>query len=79
MEHNGKSGLEGWIRTTWLPYTERIPKEKRDEFIGEISKRYLEKMPMTSDGKVHVAMVRIEVEAEKIAYKLITRREASFI
>ncbi len=25
MEHDGKSGLEGWIRTTWLPYVERIP------------------------------------------------------
>ncbi len=66
MEHNGKSGLEGWIRTTWLPYTERIPEEKREKFIGDISKRYLDKVPMTSDGKVHVAMVRIEVEAAKI-------------
>jgi len=67
MEHNGMLGLEGWIRTAWLPYTERIPKEKRDEFIGEISKRYLKNVPMTSDGKVHVAMVRIEVEAVKVA------------
>jgi len=67
MEHSGKSGLEGWIRTTWLPYTERVPEEKRDNLIAEISKKYLEKVPMTSDGKVHIAMVRIEVEASKIA------------
>ncbi len=67
MEHNGKSGLEGWIRTTWLPYTERIPKEKRDRFICEISRRYLEDSVITSDGKVHVAMVRIEVDASKNA------------
>lgn len=66
MEHDGKSGLEGWIRTTWLPYIERIPEAVRDNFISTISERYLEKAPMTSDGKVHVAMVRIEVEAEKI-------------
>lgn len=67
MVHDGKSGFEGWIRTTWLPYTEQIPEEIRDEFINAISKRYLETTPMKSDGKVHVAMVRLEVEAEKIA------------
>jgi trans-aconitate methyltransferase len=67
MEHSGKLAFEGWIRTTWLPYTECVPKEKRDKFIHEVSARYLEKVPMTQDGKVHVAMVRIEVEATKCA------------
>lgn len=67
MEHEGKSGLEGWIRTTWLPYTERVPEAKRNRFIEAISTKYVERVPITSDGKVHVAMVRIEVEAEKIA------------
>ena len=67
MTHDGKSGLEGWIRTTWLPYTGRIPKEQRDEFIAEVSSNYLDKVPLTADGKVHVAMVMIEVEAKKIA------------
>lgn len=66
MMHDGKSGLEGWIRTTWLPYTERIPKEMRDEFIEEVSSKYLDKVPLAADGKAHVAMVMIEVEAEKI-------------
>ena len=67
MEHAGKSGLKGWIRTTWLPYTERVPEEIRDKFIDTISTKYIERVPMDSHGKVHVAMVRIEVEAEKIA------------
>lgn len=67
MEHEGKSGFEGWIRTTWLPYIERVPVEKRDEFIEAISTRYIERIPVDSSGNVHVAMVRIEVEAEKIA------------
>jgi trans-aconitate 2-methyltransferase len=66
MTHDGKSGLEGWIRTTWLPYTERIPKEKRDVFIEEVCSKYLDEMPLHADGKAHVAMVMIEVEAEKI-------------
>jgi len=67
MEHDGRSGLEGWIRTTWLPYTERIPKEKRNEFIRILSTEYIKQQPIDSNGKVHVAMVRIEVEAEKYA------------
>jgi len=66
MKHDGKPGLEGWIRTTWLPYTERIPKEKRQEFIEEVSSKYLDKVPLEADGKAHVAMVMIEVEAKKI-------------
>jgi trans-aconitate 2-methyltransferase len=67
MQHAGISGLQGWIRTTWLPFTERVPVEKRDQFIEAISTKYIEQVPMDPDGKVHVAMVRIEVEAEKVA------------
>ncbi|MFA6164804.1 MAG: methyltransferase domain-containing protein [Methylobacter sp.] len=65
MTHDGKSGLNGWIRTTWLPYTERIPKEMREVFIEEVSSKYLDKVPLEADGKAHVSMVMIEVEAEK--------------
>ena len=66
MSHEGKSGLEGWIRTTWLPYTGRIPHHLRDEFIEEVTTRYLAKVPLDAKGKAHVAMVMIEVEAKKI-------------
>jgi len=66
MMHDGKSGLAGWIRTTWLPYTERIPTENREMFIEEVSANYLAKVPLDAAGKAHVAMVMIEVEAEKI-------------
>lgn len=66
MTHDGKAGLEGWIRTTWLPYTERIPKEHRNEFIEEASSMYLDKVPLAADGKAHVAMVMIEIEAVKV-------------
>jgi len=66
MTHDGKAGLEGWIRTTWLPYTERVPKEMRDDFIEEVCAKYLDKVLLEADGKAHVAMVMIEVEAEKV-------------
>ncbi len=64
MKHEGKPGLEGWIRTTWLPYTERVPERRRGAFVEEIVARYLEKEPLDEDGVVHVAMMRLEVEAE---------------
>jgi len=67
MEHESQPDLEGWIRTTWLPYTEQVPEEKRDEFIKALSAEYTNQVPMDSIGKVHVAMVRLEVEAEKHA------------
>lgn len=65
MTHDGKSGLEAWVRTTWLPYTQRIPNHKREMFIEEVAAKYLDNVPLAADGKAHVAMVMIEVEAEK--------------
>lgn len=65
MVHAGKSGLGGWIRTTWLPYTERIPETKRERFVNAVSIAYLHRIPLDSSGRAHVAMVRIEVDAIK--------------
>jgi trans-aconitate 2-methyltransferase len=65
MQHAGQAGLQGWIRTTWLPYTHRIPAAKRDKFIETLANRYLQHVPPAADGSVHVAMVRLEVEASK--------------
>jgi trans-aconitate 2-methyltransferase len=66
MKHVGKEGLAGWIRTTWLPYTERLPSEKRDKFVKEIVKRYIKNHPMDPDGIVNLGMMRLEVEAYKL-------------
>jgi trans-aconitate 2-methyltransferase len=65
MKHAGKEGFAGWIRTTWLPYTERLPIEKRDSFVKEIVERYLKNHPMDADDIVHLGMMRLEVEACK--------------
>jgi len=65
MKLPGKAGLAGWIRTTWLPYTERLPTKLRDTFIEEIVDTYFEKKPLDAAGTAHVAMVRLEVEASK--------------
>ncbi len=63
MRQPGREGLAGWIRTTWLPYTERIPEELREEFIEEVVSLYLQRFPIDAGGLVHVSMVRLEVEA----------------
>jgi trans-aconitate 2-methyltransferase len=98
--YDGPAGLMTWLRTTWLPYVQRVPDEVaqasclrvssaqtihmgdenqkhtgkmpvplpslREEFIAAVTQRYLAKHPLTAGGKVHVRMVRLEIEAEKI-------------
>ncbi len=65
MHLEGIGGLIGWIRTTWLPFTERLPPEFRDCFIGEIADRYVQAFPMDKDEVVRVKMVRLEAQATK--------------
>lgn len=63
MVHQGKAGLEGIIRVTWLPFLERLPEGCRQEFVEEVARRYLERFPLDEQGKSHVRMMRLEVEA----------------
>ena len=67
MVHRGRAGLEAWIRTTWLPFTQRIPAGEREDFIAQLASTYLELHPPDGEGLVHVNAVRLEVEAEKPA------------
>jgi len=62
----GAKAFATWLRTTWLPYVQRVPENLREEFITEIVQRYLAKHPVDADGKVHVKMVRLEIEASRI-------------
>lgn len=64
MIQKGEEGLSAWIRTTWLPYTQRVPEGRRDEFIDEIVDKYIKNYPLDNEGFIHVQMVRLEVEAE---------------
>lgn len=63
MVHDGPEGLAGWVRTTWLPYIERVPDHLRERFIHEIVRRYLDVCPPDPGGRTHVAMMRLEVRA----------------
>jgi trans-aconitate methyltransferase len=66
MKLEGKEGLAGWIRTTWLPFTERVPASLRDAFVKEIAERYIAAYPLDEAGMAHVKMVRLEVQATKV-------------
>jgi trans-aconitate methyltransferase len=65
MKHQGAEGLAGWVRTTWLPFTDRIPTDLKPKFVKLIVNRYLKTHPADADGTVHVGMMRIEAEAYK--------------
>ena len=65
MTQKGPEGLSGWIRTTWMPYTHRVPEHERNAFVDEIVENYLKEYPLDAEGWAHVQMVRLEVEAKK--------------
>jgi trans-aconitate methyltransferase len=64
MRQNGAEGLAAWIRTTWMPYTARVPEARRESFISEVVNLYLSRHPL-AEGRAAVDMVRLEVEAVK--------------
>ena len=65
MVHEGAEAFAAWLRTTWLPYTERVPEPLREEFIREIVSTHARMRPPDGDGSIHFTMVRLEVEATK--------------
>ncbi|MFO1487103.1 MAG: methyltransferase domain-containing protein [Verrucomicrobiota bacterium] len=64
--YEGAEGFATWLRTTWLPFTQRVPEPLREEFIAAVTRRYVAKHPPDADGLIHVRMVRLEIEAGKI-------------
>ena len=37
----GAEGFATWLRTTWLPFVQRVPENLREEFIAAVTQRYL--------------------------------------
>jgi trans-aconitate 2-methyltransferase len=59
----GQAAFQGWMRTTWMPVLQRLPEERRGDFLAEVMERYLELHPPDAGGGVRVDMWRLEVEA----------------
>jgi trans-aconitate methyltransferase len=66
VTYNGAKGFATWLNTTWIPYVQRVPEKLREEFIAAVTQRYVAKHPPDAEGKVHVRMVRLEIDAMKI-------------
>lgn len=62
---DSREGFKGWIQAIWLPYTQRVPENLRDEFVDAIAMKYLENNPAGPEGSIRVKMIRLEVEAKK--------------
>jgi trans-aconitate methyltransferase len=58
-----KESMAGWIRTTWLPYTRRVPENMQPDFIHEIVDTYIATHGFTGNGTLCVEMVRLEFQA----------------
>lgn len=65
MAFADRAQFAGWFRTTWLPYTQRVPEPQRNEFVNQVIERYLAKHPPDAAGGIHVRMVRLEIDAVK--------------
>lgn len=66
MRHATPEALAGWLRTVWVPYTDRIPVAVRSDFIGQLSTRVMASCDRAEDGALLLPMVNLEVEAEKV-------------
>ncbi|MDR3456619.1 MAG: methyltransferase domain-containing protein [Verrucomicrobiae bacterium] len=62
----GADGFATWLRTTWLPFVQRLPENVREEFITAATQRYFSKHPPDAENQVHVRMVRLEIDAVKL-------------
>ena len=64
--YNGMDGFGAWLRTTWIPYVQCVPEDLREEFIAAVTRRYIAKHPPDAENKIHVKMVRLEIDAIKV-------------
>lgn len=63
MVFDGRNGVTGWIRTTWMAYTRRIPEVRRTDFIDELVARILNRYPPAEDGLTYIPMINLVAEA----------------
>ncbi|PSB16748.1 SAM-dependent methyltransferase [filamentous cyanobacterium CCP2] len=64
ITYRSSEELAGWIRTTWLPYTQQVPQQWREDFIDELVACYLRLCP-AQNGSIQVQVMRLEVDAWK--------------
>ena len=63
MWHADQTALTGWLRTTWMWLTDRLPEERRSEFLDELTSLIAPGCPPSDAGGLLLPMVNLEVEA----------------
>jgi trans-aconitate methyltransferase len=66
MIYEGKEGLKGFIRATWVPLNNRIPEDLLPNFIEELADIYIKNYPPDDAGLVSIPLQRLEVDATKV-------------
>lgn len=66
MRHATPDALTGWLRTVWVPYTDRLPVDDRPEFIDQLAVRVRAGCDVAEDGALLLPMTNLEVDAERV-------------
>jgi ubiquinone/menaquinone biosynthesis C-methylase UbiE len=64
-KHDAGSGLAAWMRTTWFPYTNKIPLKLRDKFISQAVASFIMATKQGKKKEIDMKMIRLQVEAVK--------------
>lgn len=65
MHHADATALLGWLRTTWVAFTQCVPEERRVDFLDELLERVLPGCERGEGEEILMPMVNLEVEATK--------------
>jgi len=65
MIHDSVEQFKGWIRTTWLPYLNRVPDSNQEMFIDQLIHEYLTVTGQLDNSTVMTKMIRLEFSACK--------------
>ena len=66
MIQAGKEGLKGFIRSTLVHLTNRIPEDLLPDFVEELAQIYIDSYPLDTAGLVRIPLKILEVDATKV-------------
>ena len=65
MVHENLKAFRGWLETTWFPFINPVPSAQKEAFVEAWIKAYSTLCPRDHEGRVHVGMMRLEVQLSK--------------
>jgi len=65
MVHESLKAFRGWLETTWFPFINPVPSAQKEAFVEAWIEAYSALCPLDFEGRVHVTMMRLEVQLSK--------------